>query len=178
MPICYLYGDCYYSENAIKTIVEAETDDILFFCTRMNNDSRYFKEHDEPLGFKVVNFEHFKTAIEKLKKLQTNTQFNSWHLFRYLNGVDVYKHEYQGEYMVINDESNDIDNVEDIEKLNNVVTATYCKVRAKRDFYDRQLQKKRLKGDIWDCTLERAKVLSGGNEYKIVFADIVEMVAK
>lgn len=30
-PVCYLYGDVYYSDYAMKTIVNAETDNILFF---------------------------------------------------------------------------------------------------------------------------------------------------
>lgn len=30
-PVCYLYGDVYYSDYAIKTIVNTETDNILFF---------------------------------------------------------------------------------------------------------------------------------------------------
>lgn len=29
--ICYLYGDVYYTENAIKTIISTEVNDIKFF---------------------------------------------------------------------------------------------------------------------------------------------------
>ena len=28
--VCYLYGDVYYTDNAIKTIINAETKDIVF----------------------------------------------------------------------------------------------------------------------------------------------------
>ena len=30
-PVCYLYGDVYYTENAIETIINTNTEDILFF---------------------------------------------------------------------------------------------------------------------------------------------------
>ena len=30
-PICYLYGDVYYTENAIKTIINTPADDVLYF---------------------------------------------------------------------------------------------------------------------------------------------------
>ena len=40
-PTCYLFGDVYYSENAIKTIVEKDNKDILFFCTYNNKDKKY-----------------------------------------------------------------------------------------------------------------------------------------
>ena len=33
VPVTYLHGDVFYSPEAIKTIVESETDDILFFST-------------------------------------------------------------------------------------------------------------------------------------------------
>lgn len=29
-PVCYLYGDVYYTENAIKTIINADVQDITF----------------------------------------------------------------------------------------------------------------------------------------------------
>lgn len=29
--VCYLYGDVYYTDEAIKTIIQTEVDDIVFF---------------------------------------------------------------------------------------------------------------------------------------------------
>ena len=63
-PTCYLFGDVYYSENAIKTIVEKDNNDILFFCTYENKSPLYIKHHDEPLAFKVHDFDKFKSSDE------------------------------------------------------------------------------------------------------------------
>ena len=59
-PTCYLFGDVYYSEEAIKTIIKEDNEDILFFCSYNNECPYYIKKHDEPLAFKVYNFKKFK----------------------------------------------------------------------------------------------------------------------
>jgi len=68
-PTCYLFGDVYYSENCIKTIIATTTDDIVFFATAKPFVKEYIKNHTEPLGFKVVNYKKFYEAIEKSKKI-------------------------------------------------------------------------------------------------------------
>lgn len=69
MPVTYLHGDVFYSPEAIKTIVESKTDDILFFSTAKPFAKTYTKDHVEPLGYKVVNYERFHNAIKKAKRL-------------------------------------------------------------------------------------------------------------
>ena len=41
-PVCYIFGDVVFSEDAIKTIVNTDTDDIEFFASAPPFDSRYF----------------------------------------------------------------------------------------------------------------------------------------
>ena len=121
-PITFLFGDVYYSENAIKTIVETETDSVLFFCTYQNQDERYIKEHDEPLAFKVIDYELFKKHIDIVKKLKdegkTCREPITWELYRSINGQDINVHEMTKNYVAINDESCDVDFIEDVELLN------------------------------------------------------------
>lgn len=121
-PITFLFGDVYYSENAIKTIVETETDSVLFFCTYENQDKRYIKEHDEPLAFKVIDYELFKKHIDIVKKLKdegkTCREPITWELYRSINGQDINVHEMTKNYVAINDESCDVDYIEDVELLN------------------------------------------------------------
>ena len=123
-PTTYLLGDVYYSENAIKTIVEAETESVLYFCSYKNKDRRYIKHHDEPFGFKVVDCDLFKKHIEIVKWMYdkgfTGRHPIAWELYRSLNQLDVNKHVMTKNYIAINDETCDVDRVEDIELLNEV----------------------------------------------------------
>lgn len=123
-PVAFLLGDVYFSEEAIKTIVESKTDSVLFFCNYCNPDDRYIKHHDEPFGFKVVDTELFKKHIKRVKRLKdegiTWREPIAWELYRSLNGLNVNVHELTENYIAINDETCDIDRVEDVELLNKV----------------------------------------------------------
>lgn len=123
-PITFLFGDVYYSENAIKTIIETETDSVLFFCTYQNQNPKYFKHHDEPLAFKVKDYELFLKHIDIMKSMydrgKTCRHPIAWELYRSINGQDINVHEMTTNYVAINDESCDVDCLEDIEKLNEV----------------------------------------------------------
>ena len=52
------HGDIYFSEEAIKTIVETKVKDTMFFCVRDNSDGRPCGiniKGREPLAYKVEN---------------------------------------------------------------------------------------------------------------------------
>ena len=57
-PVCYLYGDVYYSEDAIKTIINESNGNILFFGS-----------HQEIFAIKVENIDLFLQYKHKVKKL-------------------------------------------------------------------------------------------------------------
>lgn len=123
-PITFLMGDVYYSENAIKTIVNDSTESVLFFCSYKNKDPRYIKHHDEPFGFKVVDCGLFKAHIERVKRLfdegKTGRHPIAWELYRSINGQDVNVHQMTKNYVAINDETCDVDRPVDMELLNNI----------------------------------------------------------
>ena len=64
--MCFLYGDTFYTEEAIKTIMTSETEDLLFFGNRKSivaitvKDDRVFREHVD-----LVRNLYLKGAIEK-----------------------------------------------------------------------------------------------------------------
>ena len=124
-PVCFIWGDVYFSENAIKTIVETETDSTLFFCTYQNKSPKYIKEHDEPLAYKVVDCELFKKHIEIVKKRKDNGECCRepivWELYRDIHGLYINEHVMTDDYIAINDESCDIDSEEDLVLLNKVL---------------------------------------------------------
>ena len=124
-PVCYLFGDVYYSEDAIKTIVKTKTDDILFFASTKIDRPEYFKNWEEPFAFKVVNQKRFKDGITickiKRDKCETNREPISWELYRVLNGIDINEHKITTGIVAINDISTDIDTLEDRNILEEVL---------------------------------------------------------
>nr|MBR6100723.1 hypothetical protein [bacterium] len=123
--VCYLFGDVYYSEDAIKTIIENDTDDVLFFGSSIPNRPEYFKKWEEPFAFKVKNQKRFRECINICKEKKDNGETNrepiSWELYRVLNGIDINTHEIRDNFIAINDISTDIDRVEDRNKLEEVL---------------------------------------------------------
>lgn len=118
-PITFLLGDVYFSENAIKEIVQSKTKSTLFFCTdkRFGLSEKYIKAHDEPFGYKVVDTELFKKHIEIVKKMfdegKTRRHPIIWELYRSINGIDVNQHILTENYVAINDETCDVDRTTD-----------------------------------------------------------------
>lgn len=193
-PCVYLFGDVYYSENAIKTIIEEDNNDILFFCTYKNQNPKYIKHHDEPLAFKVHNFKKFKWHIYKLKEMWENDltvrRPIAWELYRSINEQDVNKHVMTKNFIAINDESCDIDTLRDIEMLKIRLGGNMIKVEVIENFtlekfneitnlvrhggYDKNgfLNK----GDTFECTKEMAEYLTGGNEKGKVVVKVIEVI--
>lgn len=120
-PICFVWGDVYFSEEAIKTIVNTETDKNLFFCSYNNDSKEYIKEHDEPFAYKVVDTELFKRHIERVKKLydegHTCRHPIVWEVYRSMNGIYINEHKMTTNFVAINDITCDIDSSKDIERI-------------------------------------------------------------
>ena len=74
-PCCYLFGDVYYSPQAIKTIVETEVGDVKYFASSPPFSEYFMKEWAEPFAFKVVNQKYFKECIHKVKELKAKGYF-------------------------------------------------------------------------------------------------------
>ena len=119
-PVCYLFGDVFYSNNAIKTIVHHKTNDIQFFASAPPFAPNYFKNWAEPFAFKVVNIKHFKEAIEKVKDYYKKSLFNrhpiSWELWQVIKETPINEIDYNN-YCIINDYTCDIDDIGDIQKI-------------------------------------------------------------
>lgn len=123
-PCVYLHGDVYYSENAIKKILDLKPK----VNTMIGNQYALNKEHikvGEPFGFIVVNQVKFREAINKCKKLQDEGKIDrgyaiSWELYEVLNGHNINDFIItEDTYLVIADETIDIDAPWQIDELNN-----------------------------------------------------------
>lgn len=117
--ICYLYGDVYYSEKAIKTIIKYESTENTLFGTGIAKNKLY-QNWGEPFAYKVFNNKEFKDGIEKAKRMydagQTKRMPITWELYRVLHGLDINKQVITEDYVVIDDETQDIDKPEALEE--------------------------------------------------------------
>ncbi len=119
---CYLMGDVFFSPEAVKTIVETETEGIAFFASAPPFDHRYIKPYAEPFGFKVADQKAFRSAIETVKTLEQAGAFFrrpiAWELWQVIQGTPL--NLIMTDYTVINDYTCDIDRAEDAERLRGI----------------------------------------------------------
>lgn len=79
--ICYLYGDVYYTEEAMSSIVKQNTDDIFFF----GNQSELF-------AIKVINTKKFFQVKNLIKQKFLKGEIErciGWEIFRYYNNMEL-----------------------------------------------------------------------------------------
>lgn len=193
-PVCFIWGDVYFSEEAIKTIVENETDSTLFFCTYNNESDKYIKHHDEPLAYKIVDTELFKEHITKVKKMYDDGLCCRhpivWEVYRSINGIDVNEHKMTDNFITINDISCDIDSLKDLENIKRKVgeiKMIKCEVIIEKfslEAYDEleNIQRARIdtkgilyKGDTFECTEQMATYLTGKNPIGKAVVKIIEV---
>ena len=126
-PVCYLFGDVIYSPEAIRTIVEYKTDDIMFFGSKRPFAPEYPKNNVEPFAFKVTNVDRFFEACDEVKRLDAEGRFArkplAWELWYVICGADPYQDAEHindpvaSDYVAINDYTCDIDEPHDVKKV-------------------------------------------------------------
>ena len=117
--VCYLFGDVFYSEKAIKIIVGTKTKSIEFFASSPPFSPQYIKDWAEPFAFKVQEPYYFKLRLDYAKQLEYAGKLNrliSWELWQVIKGTPLNVIDYTN-YTAINDYTCDIDDPEDVEKL-------------------------------------------------------------
>ena len=126
-PTIYLHGDVYYSEQAIKTILNLKPS----VNTMLGNQYALNENHDkvgEPFGWIIVDQEKFRNAINECKRLQDEGNIDrgyaiSWELYEVLNGHDINDFIISEDtYLAIADETDDVDDPSQIEILNKRMT--------------------------------------------------------
>lgn len=199
-PTCYIWGDVYFSESAIKTIVETETDDIELFGSMPPFADNYLKRWIEPFALKVVNTNHLKESIEKTKELALEGKtFREnpiiWELWTVIKDVPLQTKadEYIYNYIPINDYTTDVDSTLDTIRIENCLKLggeiKVIKVKALQEFtygnfdkitnLERHDKNKNQHGrlyekDTFECTKDMATYLTGGCGYVLV--KIIEVI--
>lgn len=193
-PICFLFGDVYYSDEAIKTIVETPTNSTLFFCSYKNKSKQYIKHHDEPLAYKVVDYIKFKKNICLVKDMKDKglccREPIVWELYRSINNIDINEHKMTKNYVAINDISCDIDGIKDIQKLlikiggiemfkcEVIEPFTLSRFNELEDIEWKSVETpgKLNLGDKFKCTKDLADYLLGDNLLKRPFVKVIEVI--
>ena len=125
-PCTYLHGDVYYTEEAIKKIIEYKSDKNIFIGNEVAKNKEH-KNWGEPFGWIVNNQDIFRKGIELAKYLQDIGRCErghaiSWELYRILNGLNInQQYILDDTYLSIDDETIDIDAPWQIEEMNNKV---------------------------------------------------------
>ena len=122
-PVCYIFGDVVYSTNAIKTIVETETDSIEFFASAPPFARNYPKRFAEPFAFKVVDNKRFRECVLKTKECKKQGIWHrepiSWELWQIIKDTRP-NHIVYDNYVAINDYTCDVDNEWELNQWNNI----------------------------------------------------------
>ena len=116
-----------FSPEAIKTIVETETDDIEFFASAPPFDKRYIKPWAEPFALKVWDQSHLKRAIKQTELFWHQGFYKRkpimWELWQVIQGYPFNEIHYDT-YVNINDYTCDVDSPEDLKRIEQNVPYT------------------------------------------------------
>lgn len=122
--VTYVFGDVYFTESAIKTIVNYKTSKNVLFGTSIAKNEAH-ENWGEPFAYVVNDYKTFMNGIENVKRLQDEGKTNRvalvWELYRYLNELDINIQQVLDDtYICIDDGTIDIDDPEQIDELNNM----------------------------------------------------------
>ena len=119
-PTCYVLGDVFFSPEAIREIVETETDSIEFFASAPPFAPEYPKPWAEPFALKVIDTDRLKSGIRNVKRLDEQKLFSRnpimWELWTVIVGGEINTIDY-GSYHAINDYTCDVDDDGDAERM-------------------------------------------------------------
>ena len=125
-PACYIFGDVVFSPEAIKTIVEYKTNDIMLFGSKPPFAPEYPKKYIEPFAFKVVNQQHLRNACKMVKQMDSQGAFKrkpiAWELWAVIKNSNPNK--INKSYVAINDYTCDIDYPSEVEWINMILSTS------------------------------------------------------
>ena len=119
--VTFVFGDVFFTPEAIKKIVNYKTDkNVLFGTSEAKNEQH--ENWGEPFAYIVNDYPTFMAGVRAVKTMFDEGKLKRhpivWELYRYLNGLDVNVQQVLDEtYVTIDDGTIDIDHVTDIEMI-------------------------------------------------------------
>lgn len=105
--VCFLYGDTYYSESAIQSIVGTEAEDLMFF----GNEKSI-------VAVKVKDAEVFKYHVNRVRDLFLHGEIKKcigWQVYQSFLGLSFEEKKISGKYIYMEDGTRDFNSPEDFE---------------------------------------------------------------
>lgn len=111
--VCYLYGDVYYTDRAIKTIISCSRPGNILFGSKISMN-KAGKNWGEPFAYLVQDFPKFWNARNEVIELYRSGKLArhpiTWEVYRYENGLDVNRQAINPDtFVCIDDETIDYD---------------------------------------------------------------------
>ena len=181
--ICYLYGDVYYTEKALKTIIDTPTDEILFFGSEM-----------EIFGVKIKNKKLFFKHKDRVKKLYLEGKIDrciGWEVYKSINDLPLNEYAITDRFVLIDDETNDIDYpynylelIDELEGGIKMIKVEVIKPFTLGRFNEiTNIVRKGVDmpgqlniGDIFECSQELAEYLTGKNDRGMIVVKVIEVI--
>ncbi len=112
---CFLYGDVYYTEKAIKKILKTKSKDVAF----IGKKAKIHKDWPEIIAVKVKNCEMFKNHIRIVREAYLSRKINrciGWEVYKSINHIPLEKFDVKGGVVWIGkDETTDFDFPEELD---------------------------------------------------------------
>lgn len=103
--VCFMYGDTYYSDEAVKSIIETDAEDILFF-----GNSRSI------VAVKVADGALFRKHVDNVRTLFTEGKIDKcigWQVYQSFMGLPFGEKKIESKYVVLKDGTEDFNSPDD-----------------------------------------------------------------
>lgn len=103
--VCFLYGDTYYSEEALRLIIRTEAEPLMFF-----GNSRSI------IAVKIKDAAVFKKHFDRIKELFLSGKISrcvGWQIYESFTGGDLESKQINGSFITIDDSSRDFNSPDD-----------------------------------------------------------------
>ena len=109
--VCFLYGDTYYSQAAMDTVLRTETDDMIFFGNERSI-----------VAIKVKDGELFRSHVDNVRKLFLEGKIDKcigWQVYQSFTGLPFGEKKIGPAYIVLEDGTEDFNSPEDLNRRQN-----------------------------------------------------------
>jgi len=110
--VCFLYGDTYYSQEAMDTILKAETEDMIFFGNERSI-----------VAIKVKDGALFRNHVDNVRRLFLEGKIEKcigWQVYQSFTGLPFGEKKIGPSYIVLEDGTEDFNSPEDLAKRKEV----------------------------------------------------------
>jgi len=110
--VCFLYGDTYYSQEAMDTILNTETEEMIFFGNQRSI-----------VAIKVKDGALFRSHVDNVRRLFLEGKIEKcigWQVYQSFTGLPFGEKKIGPSYIVLEDGTEDFNSPEDLAKRKEV----------------------------------------------------------